>query len=175
MEPFGILLDQRSLRLERMLPGPIERVWAYITESDKRAKWLAPGEWDLRAGGRILLSVNNENLSADKETPERFKDSKGKQVTGKITRIEPPRLLVFEWTMDPEPSEVTFELTPKGDEVSLVITHRRLPSRDVLVRVSTGWHTHVGVLIDVLSGKEPRPFWKTFLKLDEEYEKRIAR
>jgi uncharacterized protein YndB with AHSA1/START domain len=174
MEAFGILLDQRSVRLERTLPGPIERVWAYLTESDKRAKWLAPGEWDLRVGGRIAMTANNENLSADKETPERYKDTRGKQIVGQITRYEPPRLLTFEWNMDPAPSEVTFELTPKGSEVLFVITHRRLPSRNVMVNVSTGWHTHVGVLIDVLNNAEPRPFWKTFVGLHTEYEKRIG-
>ena len=30
-----------TVRLERLLPGPIERVWAYLTEPDKRATWFA--------------------------------------------------------------------------------------------------------------------------------------
>ena len=174
MESFGVVTEPRTVRLERLLPGPIERAWSYLTESEKRGKWLAPGEWDLRVGGRVTLTFNNENLSADKETPEKFKDTKGHQVVGQITRYEPPRLLAFAWTMQPEPSEVTFELTPKGAEVLLVLTHRRLPSRDVMVKVSTGWHSHVGVLISVLNNEAPRPFWKTFLALEQEYEKRIA-
>jgi hypothetical protein len=43
-----------------------------------------------------------------------------------------------------------------------------------MVMVSGGWHAHTGVLADVLNNEEPRPFWKTFLRLQEEYEKRIA-
>ncbi len=174
MEAFGIPLDKRSVRIERVLPGPIERVWSYITDSEKRGKWLMAGDMELRVGGRVTMTANNDSLSADKETPERFKGSKGKQVTGEITRIEPPRLLVFTWKMDPEPSEVTFELTPQGNDVSFVVTHRRLPSRDVLLGVSAGWHTHIGILIDILNNREPRPFWKTFMQLHAEYEKRIS-
>ena len=174
MESFGEITEPRTVRLERTLPGPIERVWSYLTDSEKRGKWLMAGEWELRVGGRVAMTVNNASLSADKETPERYKDSQGKKVEGQITRIEPPRLLAFTWNMDPEPSEVTFELTPKGNDVLFVITHRRLPSRDLMVGVSTGWHTHVGVLIDILNGAEPRPFWKRFAGLRTEYEKRIA-
>jgi uncharacterized protein YndB with AHSA1/START domain len=40
-----------TVRIERLLPGPVERVWAYLTESTKRATWLAAGEFDLRVGG----------------------------------------------------------------------------------------------------------------------------
>jgi uncharacterized protein YndB with AHSA1/START domain len=173
MEDFGEITGPRTVRLERILPGPIERVWSYITDSEKRGKWLMAGEMELRVGGRVTMTANNDRLSADKETPERFKDSKGKQITGEITRIEPPRLLVWEWKMDPEPSEVTFELTPKGNDVLFVITHRRLPNRDTLRGVSAGWHTHVGVLVDILNNREPRLFWKTFENLLAEYEKRI--
>jgi uncharacterized protein YndB with AHSA1/START domain len=37
-----------TVRLERLLPGPLERAWSFLTESDKRARWLAGGEWELR-------------------------------------------------------------------------------------------------------------------------------
>jgi len=33
------LLAPATMRLERLLPGPVERVWAYLTESEKRAAW----------------------------------------------------------------------------------------------------------------------------------------
>src|SRR6186997_2121449 len=99
MESFSVVTEPRTVRLERLLPGPIERAWSYLTESEKRGKWLAPGEWDLRVGGRVTMTFNNENLSADKETPEKFKDTKGHQVVGQITRYEPPRLLAFAWKM----------------------------------------------------------------------------
>jgi uncharacterized protein YndB with AHSA1/START domain len=39
----GIITEAGAIRFERLLPGPIERVWAYITDSSKRATWLAEG------------------------------------------------------------------------------------------------------------------------------------
>jgi len=172
MEAFGVVTEPRTVRLERVFPGPIERVWAYLTESEKRGKWLAPGEMELRVGGRVSLTFNNENISADKDTPERFKSEEGHKLAGQVTRCEPPRLLAFTWGQ--EFGEVTFELTPKNGEVLFVVTHRRLPSRTGMVMVASGWDTHTGVLADILNGNEPRPFWKTFLRLEQEYDKRIA-
>ena len=63
------LIEPGTVKLERLLPGPVERVWAYLTESDKRAKWLAGGEFDLRVGGKIRLEFNNSSLSREKNAP----------------------------------------------------------------------------------------------------------
>lgn len=171
MENFGEITEPQTVRLERTLPGPIERAWSYLTDSEKRGKWLAPGEMELRVGGRVSLTFNNQNLSSDKETPEQFKFAEGHTIEGEVTRCEPPRLLTFTWG---KAGDVTFELTPKGKDVLFVVTHRRLPDRNTTVMVSSGWHTHTGVLIDVLNNAEPRPFWKSFLRVKQEYEKRIA-
>ena len=40
---FAILSDAHTVRFERDLAGPIERVWAYLTESDLKATWIGPG------------------------------------------------------------------------------------------------------------------------------------
>ena len=37
MNDYGELLDENTVRFERLLPGPIERVWSYLTEGEKRA------------------------------------------------------------------------------------------------------------------------------------------
>ena len=49
---YGVVTDAGTVRLERILPGPIERVWSYLTESEKRGQWFAAGEMELRVGGR---------------------------------------------------------------------------------------------------------------------------
>lgn len=66
---------------------------------------------------------------------------------------------------------MTFELTPKGTDVLLVLTHRKLKDRAMMVSVASGWHSHLAILIDNLNGKEPRPFWTTIIKMEAEYEK----
>ena len=59
------LIKPSTIRLERLLPGPVERVWAYLTESKQRATWLAAGEFDLRLGGKVELIFDNDRLSDD--------------------------------------------------------------------------------------------------------------
>ena len=43
VDPYGVLTEPATLTIQRFLPGPVERVWAYLTESDLRRKWLAAG------------------------------------------------------------------------------------------------------------------------------------
>ena len=42
-----------------------------------------------------------------------------------------------------------------------------------MVRVASGWHAHVGVLLDRLHGRDPQPFWPTFARLEAAYENRL--
>ena len=41
VDAYGAVSEPSTLTIQRMLPGPIERVWAYLTESDLRRKWLS--------------------------------------------------------------------------------------------------------------------------------------
>jgi len=179
MSEFGTVTAPGTVRLERLLPGPIERIWAYLTEPDKRAKWLAGGSMELRVGGKVQLEFRHADLSAEKATPERFKNMEcGHTMHGRVTRCDPPRLLSYTWGESggegsSEPSEVTFELTPRGANVLLVITHARLATRKDMVGVAGGWDAHVGILEDVLNGREPRGFWSAHARLEAEYEKRL--
>ena len=84
---------------------------------------------ELREGGRLTLNFRHADLSPTIEpTPERYKDiANGATSHHRITRCRPPRLLAFTWDEENGgDSEVTFELTPRGNEVLLVLTHRRL-------------------------------------------------
>ena len=169
------LVEPGTVKLERLLPGPVERVWAYITESDKRARWLAAGEFDLRLGGKIRLEFDNSSLSCDKEAPPRFKGREKHGFDGVITRLEPNRVLAHTWTWNGGDTEVTYELAPRGKEVLLTIVHRRLSGTDLQKSVMAGWDVHSGILADVLNGSEPRPFWTTHSALEKEYATLVAR
>jgi len=67
MNDLGVMTAPRTVRIERALPGPIERVWAYLTEPDKRGAWLAGGPIELKEGGKVRLEFMHTNL-----TPEPF-------------------------------------------------------------------------------------------------------
>src|SRR6202162_3112070 len=172
MNDLGTTIEQGTVRLERLLPGPIERVWAYLTEPDKRATWFAGGTFDLRVDGKADLHFNHANLSAEKRPPDEYKDMKT-DYPGKITRLEPPRLLSYTFAAAGPESEVTFELEPRGKDVPPLTPHLRTASRKTMINVAGGWDAHVGILADRLNGVEPRPFWSTHAKLVREYEARL--
>lgn len=177
MSEYGIVTEAGTVRFERVLPGPIERVWAYLTESEKRGKWLATDKMELRVGGRVELHFRHADLTPHVETPpDRYKKhDTGTSLVCRITRCDPPRLLSFTWGEETDAaSEVTFALTPRGSDVLLVLTHRRLGDRAAMVEVAGGWHTHLGILADNLTGVEPRPFWSTHTRLAAEYDSRLA-
>jgi uncharacterized protein YndB with AHSA1/START domain len=174
MSDYGTVIEAGTIRFERVLPGPIERVWAYLTDSDKRAKWLASGPMELRVGGNVELLFRNSDLSPQSETvPDKYKKHKdGVGFAARITRCEPPRLLSHTWAgPEGKESEVTYELTAQGDHVRLVLTHSRLVN---MLSVAGGWHTHLGILSDHLNGREPAPFWAALARVESEYEKRLA-
>jgi len=175
-DDYATLLDPGTIRFERLLPGPIERVWSYLAESDKREQWLASGDMETRAGAPLKLKFRHSSLSRKTAPiPEPYTNMEEGQVTEHtVTRCEPPRLLSWSWGSGKDgPSEVTFELTPEGDKVRLVLTHRRLRDRQAMLAVGPGWHSHLAVLVSRMEGREPEAFWGTFAETKREYEKRF--
>jgi uncharacterized protein YndB with AHSA1/START domain len=176
MSEFGVVTRPRTIRFQRVLPGPIDRVWAFLTESDKRGKWLASGPMDLRVGGRVELRFHHAEVSSVSESPPaKYKQLEhGFATHGRITRCEPPRLLSYTWDEESGvDSEVTFELSPRGEDVLLVLTHRRLGERAMQLSVAGGWHAHLDILAARLAGREPGPFWSTHARLEAEYAQRL--
>lgn len=173
---YGTVIAPQTFRIERLLPGPIERVWSYLTESEKRKKWLAAGPMELHLGGKVELEFHNSDLSPKFEPiPEKYRQYEGACMTGKITVIDPPRKLSFTWGEESGlDSEVTFELETHGSDVRLTLTHVRLTTRELLISVAGGWHAHLDILADTLRGDEPQPFWSTHAKLEDDYEQRIG-
>lgn len=170
---FAEVTAKDSIRVERLLPGPIDRLWQYITDPAKRARWLAGGDMDLTPGGTVELVFRNSEIVAGDRPPARFAElAKEMRMTGRILACDPPHLLSFTWGQS---SNVTFTLTEKGSEVLLVVEHRALPSRGDMVMVSGGWHAHLAVLADRLADREPEGFWANFTELEAQYDKRIPR
>ncbi|MDO8277538.1 MAG: SRPBCC family protein [Burkholderiaceae bacterium] len=177
-DTYGVQTAPDTVRIERLLPGPIERLWAYLTESDKRAQWLAAGPMDLSAGAGVQLLFRNNELTPDDEpAPPKYRSVSGEhRMQGYITVCEPPHLLGLTWGEEQGvPSEVRFELSPQGSQVKLTVTHSRLSSRDDMLSVSGGWHTHLAILRARLEGTAPPGFWRTHTRLEAAYEERLPR
>jgi uncharacterized protein YndB with AHSA1/START domain len=168
-DAYGVITEPATLKIQRLLPGPIERVWAYLTESSLRRKWLAAGDMEMREGAPFeFVWRNNELTDPPGKSPEGFGEEH--RMKSRITLIDPPRKIAFTWQGS---GDVSFELEPKGDEVLLTVIHRRLPDRGTMLMVGPGWHMHLDVLAAVATGKKPEPFWDGWERLKKEYERRL--
>jgi uncharacterized protein YndB with AHSA1/START domain len=168
-DAYGVLTEPATLKIQRLLPGPIERVWAYLTESNLRRQWLAAGQMEMKVGAPVELVWRNDELTNPPGLrPPGF--SGERRMQSRITELDPPRKLAIAWEGS---GDVSFELDPKGDEVLLTVIHRRLPNRATLLGVSAGWHTHLDMLIARVTGKEPEPFWDGLSRLRKEYDGRL--
>jgi uncharacterized protein YndB with AHSA1/START domain len=166
---YGELTEPMTLTIQRVLPGTVERVWAYLTESDLRRQWLAAGEMEMKLGATFELVWRNSELSDPPgNRPEGFAEEH--RLTSEITELDPPRRLGITWGST---GGVTFELTPRRDGVLLTIVHRRVPDRTILLNVSAGWHRHLDILEARMNGAKPDTFWDGWIRLKKDYETRF--
>ena len=166
-DAYGTLIEPTTLKIQRLLPGPVERIWAYLTDSDLRRKWLAAGAMEMKVGAPFEFVWRNDELTDPPgERPAGFGDEHRMQ--SRITELDPPRKLCFAWK---DSGDVSIELEAKGNEVLLTLIHRRLPNRSTMLGVSTGWHVHLDLLVARARGEEPPPFWDGFAKLRKEYDR----
>jgi uncharacterized protein YndB with AHSA1/START domain len=166
---YGVLTEPTTLKIQRLLPGPIERAWAYLTKSELRRQWLASGEMEMKVGASFELVWRNDELTNPPgQRPPGF--GVEHRMKSRITELDPPRKLSFTWGGS---GDVTFELEPKGGEVQLTVIHRRLPDRGMMLMVGAGWHMHLDVLVARATGTETGPFWDGWMRLKQEYDRRI--
>jgi uncharacterized protein YndB with AHSA1/START domain len=171
---LGQVIDTQTLRMERTLNIPIDKVWSFLVDPAKRARWLAGGSCPARAGDTIELRFDNDTLSAEK-APPRFQQYAGVHpMKSRVLKVEPPHLLVMTWQEgSPHASEVSFELVARGEQTQLTLVHSKLARRDDMLNVAGGWHAHLDLLEDVLAERTPRPFWSNFGEKQAAYDRLI--
>ena len=94
------------VRFERTLPGPIERVWEFLTNTERLPAWFGQGTIEPREGGSVTLMDGH--------------------IRGVVTQWQPPRRLSYTWNVfSPGETEsaypesyLTIELEPRGDRCS---------------------------------------------------------
>jgi uncharacterized protein YndB with AHSA1/START domain len=133
-----------TVRFERFIMVPIEKVWAALTVPERLADWFAIAKIDLRIGGEVEFSWDSQEVEA-----------------GFIVALKPPELLA--WAI-PEPngrhSVVRWELKqedPTWLGTRLVLTNTLVPTEHLLSR-ATGWHTHLHELPEAALRPEPLPW-----------------
>jgi uncharacterized protein YndB with AHSA1/START domain len=169
VEDFGTLIGPRTLEIQRLLPGPMERIWDYLTKSELRRQWLASGDMELKVGSEFQLTWRNSELGVELGTRPADKSEEHTE-TMRVTACEPPRKLAYTFGSH---GEVSYELKPAGDKVLLTLIHKNAPNRGTLLGVSAGWHAHLDVLVAVVSGTKAKPFWDNLAAIKPVYDKRI--
>lgn len=168
---YAALDASGTVRIERLLPGPIERAWAYLTDSDLRRQWFAAGEMELQVGAPFELVWRNDELTDPPgQRPQGFGEEH--RMHSRITELEPPRRIAFTWG---DTGSVSFELEPKGSDVLLRVIHRGISDRANVLMIGAGWHMHLDVLLARANGETPEEsFWDGWGRLREEYDRRLS-
>lgn len=169
------IIDSHTIRFECLLTGRIEQVWAYLTDPEKLASWLAPSEIELRPGGNVRLYFDVG------EAPVR--SQVGALIGGHVTRHEPPWALSYSWVDTStmltlaksliEDAMVDFELQSDEEKTLLTLTHRRLPP-ECTAKYAAGWHAHLCTLAARLLEERPEPLLLLFQTLLPRYEQGFA-
>jgi uncharacterized protein YndB with AHSA1/START domain len=142
MNDNGQFGKAHTVHFERLLPGPIERVWEFLVDTKRLPGWFGDATIEPRMGGEVRMM--------------------GGHVRGVVTRWNPPRRLTYTWNVfspgddeSPYPeSYVSFELEATGDEVLLTLTH--LPVLERFEKQNAmGWQTFLDMLDTVLQGQTP--------------------
>jgi uncharacterized protein YndB with AHSA1/START domain len=116
-----------ALRFERHLPHPVERVWRAVTEPGELERWfVVPVPW----------------------TPARGERFEAAGQAGRITELDPPHVIAWEWSVE----RYRFELRPAGDGCLLVFTHVLNPAFGSAARFAAGWEGYFARLDAHLGG-----------------------
>lgn len=155
---LGTIVDGRAVRFERLLSGPIERVWDYLTNPERLPEWFHAGSVASKVGGNVGFAMG---------------------VEGRVTVYEPPRVLEYTWNETDAPcgpirgALVRWELTAQGDQVRLILVHSRL-LKGALTMLGAGWQTFLDRLAARLCGRSPGSIETAYAALEPVYKARVS-
>jgi uncharacterized protein YndB with AHSA1/START domain len=142
LDERALFLKRAGVKLERLLPGPITRVWDHLTRPELLPGWFGgKSSIEARVGGAVSLMDGH--------------------VRGTVTRWAPPHQLSYTWNVFapgdgpdavsayPE-SYLTLTLEVRGEQVLLTLDH--LPVLERFEKQNAmGWHTFLDILSDTLA------------------------
>jgi uncharacterized protein YndB with AHSA1/START domain len=145
MDRKGEFLKVSAVRFERTLPGPIETVWAHLTQPAKLSGWYGEASSIEPSEGGVVSLM-------------------GGHIRGVVTRWGPPTKLIHTWnvfspgeTVSAYPeSYLSLELEPRGSDVELTLLHLPVLERFV-PQNAMGWATFLDILADTVAGREVKP------------------
>jgi uncharacterized protein YndB with AHSA1/START domain len=126
MATLSALNGRASLRFERELPYPVERVWQAVSEPAELERWFpAAAAW----------------------TPAVGETFEAAGAVGEVTEVDAPNRLA--WTYNDE--DYSFDLAGHDGGCVLAFTHV-IKDGALAAQTATGWHTYLSRLEPHLAG-----------------------
>jgi uncharacterized protein YndB with AHSA1/START domain len=170
MSRDGSLLDLHTVEFKRLLPGPIELAWDYLTKPELVKTWFADVTLEPRVGGSVRIKFGKDACGTG-------------GIKGTIREYRRPHVIAFTWNQlrpqadgsvkSSDEGEVRFELQEKGEKVLLTLLHSRLPTSELSPH-SAGWHAYLDNLDSVISGRGSIDFMRVFQELHPQYQEQVA-
>jgi uncharacterized protein YndB with AHSA1/START domain len=138
----GEVISESAVRFTRLLPGPVARVWQFLTDTALLPQWHGEGGIEPREGGAVSLM--------------------GGHVRGVVTGWRPEKFLGYTWNVfSPGETEsrwpvsyLEFALDAADGGTRLVLTHRPIPAA-MQAQTMMGWHTMLDLTEAALRGEFP--------------------
>lgn len=128
--------EMAHLRIARIIPAPPGQVFDLWTKPEHLKKWWGPtgvsclsAEVDLRIGGAYRIG-------------NQMPDGKVLWISGRFLLIEPPGLLEYSWSVEPEvqtTEQVSIRFAAHEQGTMLTLEHRRIGSQALRDRHQQGW------------------------------------
>lgn len=138
-----------EIRIERVLPATIGRVYDAWTRADLLVQWYCPNpelelkvQADVRAGGSYVVEMGPH------------------VVRGTYLEVDPPHRLVFSWQWDgteDEPTRVEVELSETLDGTRMLLSHTGFATAEDAANHRLGWDPEVLRLVELLNVRLPDP------------------
>jgi uncharacterized protein YndB with AHSA1/START domain len=136
-----------EVRIERVLPAAIGRVYDAWTRAEVMTQWYCPNPaWelkvqaDVRVGGDYLVEMGPH------------------VVRGTYLEVEPPHRLTFSWKWDgtdDEPTRVQVDLSEVADGTHMLLTHTEFATPEDAENHRQGWEPQLTRLQDLLQTPTP--------------------
>jgi uncharacterized protein YndB with AHSA1/START domain len=169
----GTLRDLHTVEFKRLIPGPIELAWDYLTKPELLKTWFADVTLEPRVGGAVSVGFHDHTCGG----------GTGGGVHGTVREFRPPHVIAFTWiqqrllpdgsSTEEDEGEVRFELAERGDKVLLTLLHSGQPTA-TLTGHSAGWHAYLDNLEARLSGQDRIDFMTVVQRVRPKYEERVA-
>lgn len=131
-----------EIRIERVLPATIDRVYEAWTRAELLVQWYCPNpqlalkvDADVRAGGSYVVEMGPH------------------VVRGTYLEVEPPHRLVFSWQWDgsdDEPTRVEVVLSEVPDGTRMLLSHTGFATAEDAANHRMGWEPELDRLLGLL-------------------------